>query len=301
MGKIFIAGLMNIETTVAIPGFPLEYFPGYFPFYGLYTAASGVGWNVTKALKILGNQVEFATLIANDDNGVLARKTLSDAGVSDRLVLDQMDETAQSVILYAPDGRRQIHVDLKDIQDQKYPRNLVERTIKDCDLAVICNINFARPFLPIAREAGKRIATDVHAIASPNDEYEQDFMANAHILFLSDERLPDTPEQVAKDLIARFHTEIIVIGLGGKGALMAVRKDDFMGRFDPVYTRPLVNTIGAGDALFSSFVDGFIRTKDPYTSIHRAMVFASYKIGEKGAAEGFLNKADLDDWVSREG
>jgi hypothetical protein len=27
------------------------------------------------------------------------------------------------------------------------------------------------------------------------------------------------------------------------------------------------------------------------------MVFASYKVGEKGAAEGFLTGADLDDWV----
>jgi len=299
MGKIFIAGLMNIETTVAIPGFPLEYYPGYFPFYGLYTAASGVGWNVTKALTTLGNQVEIASLIADDDNGVLVRKTLSDAGISDHLVLDQLDATAQSVILYAPDGRRQIHVDLKNIQDQEYPIDLVEKPIRNCDLSVICNINFARPFLKLARDAGKWIATDVHAISDLDDDYNRDYMAHAQVLFLSDETLPDSPERVARDLMKRYQNEIIVIGLGSKGALMAMRKDDFVGRFDPVYTRPVVNTIGAGDALFSSFLDGFLRTKDPYNALRRAMVFASYKIGEKGAAEGFLSREELDEWQKK--
>ena len=299
MGKFFIAGLMNIETTVAIPGFPLEYFPGYFPFYGLYTAASGVGWNISKALTTLGNEVTFASLIAADDNGVLARKTLSDAGIPDDLVLDQLDATAQSVILYAPDGRRQIHVDLKNIQKQKYPIDLVENPIKNCDLAVICNINFARPFLKFAHDAGKWIATDVHAISDLNDDYNRDYMAQAQILFVSDETLPDSPERVVRDLMARYQNEIIVIGLGSKGALMAVRKDDFLGRFSSVYTRPLVNTIGAGDALFSSFIDGYLRTKDPYKALRRAMVFASYKIGEKGAAEGFLTKPELEEWQKK--
>jgi ribokinase len=299
MGKFFIAGLINIETTVAINGFPLEYIPAHFPFYGLFTAASGVGLNIAKALTSLGNQVDFASLVSADDNGFLARKTLTDVGISDDLVLNQLEATAQSVILYAPDGRRQIHVDLKNIQNQEYPIKLVEKPIQNCDLAVICNINFARPFLELARDAGKWIATDVHAISDLDDDYNRDYMGHAQILFVSDEKLPDSPERVSRDLMDRYKNEIIVIGLGGKGALMAIRKDDFIGRFEPVYTRPVVNTIGAGDALFSSFLDGFLRTKDPYQALRRAMVFASYKIGEKGAAEEFLSRTELDYWVSK--
>jgi len=92
-----------------------------------------------------------------------------------------------------------------------------------------------------------------------------------------------------------------VIGLGEKGALLAVRKDGFVGRFPAVYTRPVVNSIGAGDALFSAFLDGYMRTYDPFAALRRAMVFASYKIGEKGAAEGFLSEEELDSWVDRVG
>lgn len=297
MARIFVAGLINIETTVSIDGFPLDYFPVRYPFYGLHTAISGVGWNIARALTTLGNSVDFASLIGGDANGQLARQGLAVAGIHDGLVLDALESTAQSVILYDPDGRRQIHVDLKDIQSQAYPTHLAQGAIRYCDLAVICNINFARPLLEIAQEAGKPIATDVHALSDLEDTYNNEFMGAAMILFLSDDSLPDTPEAVAQYLLGRFKVDILVIGLGEQGALLAVRADDFVGRFPAVRTRPVVNTIGAGDALFSAFLDRYTRGGDPYSALKAAQVFASYKIGAKSAAEGFLTPDEMDAWV----
>ena len=299
MARLFVAGLVNVETTVAIDGFPLNYFPVRYPFYGLHTAVSGVGWNIARALTTLGDSVDFASLIGGDANGQLARQGLAVAGIHDGLVLKALEATAQSVILYDPHGRRQIHVDLKDIQSQAYPTHLVEGAIRHCDLAVICNINFARPLLAIAQEAGKPIATDVHALSDMEDTYNSEFMEAATILFLSDDSLPDTPEAVAKYLLRRFKAAIVVIGLGEKGALLAVRADDFVGRFPAVRTRPVVNTIGAGDALFSAFLDRYTRGGDPYAALKAAQIFASYKIGAKGAAEGFLTQDELDAWVAQ--
>ncbi len=70
---------------------------------------------------MLGNQVDFASLIGGDDNGLLVRKALKGDGIGDDLILSTVNETAQSVIIYDPKGKRQIHTDLKDIQDQSYP------------------------------------------------------------------------------------------------------------------------------------------------------------------------------------
>ena len=299
MARFFVAGLINVETTVAIDGFPLDYFPVRYPFYGLHTAVSGVGWNIARALTTLRDSVDFASLIGGDANGQLARQGLAVTGIHDGLVLEALEDTAQSVILYDPHGRRQIHVDLKDIQSQAYPTHLAEAAIRHCDLVVICNINFARPLLAIAQAAGKPIATDVHALSDLEDVYNSEFMGAATILFLSDESLPDTPEAVADDLLGRFDAAIVVIGLGEKGALLAVRADDFIGRFPAVRTRPVVNTIGAGDALFSAFLDRYTRGGDPYAALKAAQTFASYKIGAKGAAEGFLNQDELDAWVAQ--
>lgn len=285
---------------MAIDGFPLDYFPVRYPFNSLHTAVSGVGWNIARALTTLGNSVDFATLIGGDNNGQLVSQGLANASIDDGLVLSTLDATAQSVILYDPAGRRQIHVDLKDIQSQSFPSHLAEAAIRQCDLAVICNINFARPLLAVAKQACKPIATDVHALADLDDDYNRDYMQAATILFLSDESLPDAPESVAQHLLGRYSASIVVIGLGAQGAILAVRADDFIGRFLPVHTRPVVNTIGAGDALFSAFLDRYLRQRDPYAALQAAQVFASYKIGEKGAAEGFLTPDELDQWVIKD-
>jgi len=299
MTRFFVAGLINIETTLAIDGFPLEYSPDNYPFFGIQTTVSGVGFNIAKALTRLGNRVDFASLIGKDGNGGLVRKRLNEEGISDDLVLSHLEETAQSVIIYEKGGRRQIHTDLKDIQEHSFPTKSAEAALKKCDLAVICNINFSRPLLGLAKEMGKPIATDVHAQSSLDDGYNKDYFEAADILFLSDEKLPGSPESVAREVMDRFSANIFVIGLGDKGALMAVRDDDFIGQFDAVKTRSVVNSIGAGDALFSAFLDRYMKTGDPYTAIREAMVFASYKIGEKGAAHGFLTSEELDDWVKK--
>ena len=298
MGRFFVAGLINLETTVAIDGFPLDYFPVRYPFFGLRSAVSGVGYNLAKALTVLGNEVVFASLTGTDGNGDLVRKALSESRIRDGLVLNLLDETPQSVILYDPQGRRQIHVDLKDIQDRTYPVSRhTETAIQSCDLAVICNASFTRPLLALAWQEGKRIATDLHALSDLDDPYNREYMEAAEILFLSDEALPVAPEDTARALLGRTHAEIVGIGLGGQGALLAVRKDDFIGRFPAVETRPVVNTIGAGDALFSAFLHSYCRDHDPYRAIQAAQVFASYKIGETGAAHGFLGAEELDSLI----
>jgi ribokinase len=138
------------------------------------------------------------------------------------------------------------------------------------------------------------IATDVHTISDIHDEYNRDFMGAAHILFMSDEALPASPEDWSRQITNTYGTEILVIGLGRHGVLLTVREDHFSERIPAVHTRPVVNTIGAGDALFSGFIHFYTRDQDPYEAIRKAILFASYKIGEKGAAEGFLTHDELE-------
>ena len=144
----------------------------------------------------------------------------------------------------------------------------------------------------------KVIATDVHVISNLYDGYNQDFMRYADILFMSDEGLPCHPVEWVKELLNVYGTEIIAVGLGREGVLLSVKRDNFIERIPAVYTRDVVNTIGAGDAVFSSFVHFYNKTGDPYEAIKKAVVFASYKIGSHGAAEGFLDENSLNELCS---
>ncbi len=57
MSKVFIAGLINIETTLQVDGFPISYAPVRYPFNGVNSSVSGVGYNIARALTRLGDQV----------------------------------------------------------------------------------------------------------------------------------------------------------------------------------------------------------------------------------------------------
>ena len=291
---ILVAGLTNIEITLRVESFPIQYTPVNYPFFGVSSSVSGVGYNVTKALTVLGNDVRFLSMTGKDPARTLVREALLNDCIAGDTVLDMLDQTPQSVIIYDQTGRRQINVDLKDIQQRTYPPEVFDAALAESSLAVLCNINFSRPYLRKAWLAGKLVATDVHAISDLEDAYNADYMRYAGILFMSHEKLPCTPELWARQVIDRYGTEIVVIGLGADGALMSVKSHHFLERIAAVPMRAVRNTIGAGDALFSAFVHVYNQTQNPYESIRKAMVFASYKIGSTGAADGFLSASQLE-------
>jgi acarbose 7IV-phosphotransferase len=294
MNKILVSGLINIETTLRVDCFPINYEPVRFPFHGIHSTVSGVGFNVAKALSTLGSRISLLSMVGQDLGGQLALKSLEAAGLPYRDVIDSLPHTPQSVIMFDTEGKHMINTDLKDIQEAAYPMDAFEVILRNSSMAVLSNINFSRPFLRKARQAGKPVATDVHAIADLDDDYNREFMEAADILFMSDERLPCSPEEWAQLVMDRFSAEVLVIGLGAQGALLSVRRDGSITSYPAVHTRRVINTIGAGDALFSAFIHFYHNHSDPYYALKIAMLFASYKIGEHGAADGFLDEAGLE-------
>lgn len=294
MGDILVAGIVNLETTVRIDGFPLDYEPARYPFFGINSAVSGVGFNVAKALTALGNRVRLVSLRGADPPSRLAAEALEGAGIEPTYVLELLAQQPQSVVLYDPQGRRQIHVDIKNAQEIVYPAERFDSAIVGCSLAVLGNANFTRPLLARARSAGVPIATDIHAIADLDDPYNRDYMDAADILFMSHERLPCQPERWVELLLERCRAAVAVVGMGAAGALLGVRREGVLRRVPAAQAPSLVSTVGAGDALFAAFLDAYLRTADPHRAIERAVVFAAHKLAVAGAAQGFLTAPELD-------
>ena len=293
MAQILVAGLVNLETTLRVDGFPIDYHPVSYPFFGIGAAAAGVGYNVSKALAVLSNDVNLLSLLGDDPAGALVRSALAAAGLESDGVIAMLPQSCQSVILYDAAGKRQIFTDLKNIQNCRYPELRFEAALAKAAGCVLCNINFARPFLVRARAAGKPIASDVHALSDLDDAYNADFMQAANILFMSHEQLPAPPAEWARAVMARYAPEVLVIGMGAEGALLAERTTDVLAHLPAVALRPIVSTVGAGDALFGCFVDGYWRGMRAHAALARAMRFAAWKIGVASASEGFLTPAEL--------
>ncbi|MBI3158348.1 MAG: carbohydrate kinase family protein [Chloroflexi bacterium] len=295
MVNILVSGLINIETTVGVEEFPIPYSPVEYNFFGVDATVSGVGYNVSKALTRLGDRVSFLSVIGRDLAVASVRAEFAANYLSDEYVLEVAAQTARSVIFFDKEGRRKILVDLKDMQEQRYPMDIFERTIPSADLAVLCNINFSRPMLSAAAKAGKPIATDVHTISDLENEYDRDFMAAADILFMSHELLPAPPREFTAEVMKRYKPRVLVVGLGKQGALMRLRDDEQSYTYPAVDVRPVVNSIGGGDALFSAFVHYYFASQDPHAALKRSLVFAGYKVGARSASEGFLSSQRLEE------
>ena len=85
--------------------------------------------------------------------------------------------------------------------------------------------------------------------------------------------------------------------MGGKGALMYVKSDDKFYEL-PAYKAPkIINTVGAGDSLFSAFIHFYAKGLNPVECLKRAQAFAAYKIGFDGASEGFADEKTIEEMM----
>ena len=293
MSRILISGLVNTETTVQVRGFPIPYYPIDYPFFGIGTAVSGVGYNLSKALRTLGDDVTLLSMTGEDLPGETIRRELETIGVDTGAVKNCLKETPSSVVLYDSEGLRQIYCDLKDIQETAY--GFTPEVCRDADLVMACNINFNRPLLHAAKAAGKTVATDVHVLRDLRDDYNREFMECADILFLSDECIGEDYRSFLTELGRLYGNRIIVLGRGGKGAALYLPQEGTFHELPAVQVGPVVNTVGAGDALFSAFNHYYAKGSAPVEALQRAQIFASAKIGISGASKGFITEDRVEE------
>lgn len=293
--KILVSGLLNTETTTAVRGFPIHYYPIDYAFFGVNTAVSGVAFNLAKALKTLGDEVQLASMTGHDFAAAYIRDALQELDISTQYVQPKLRQTPSSVVLYDPDGKRQIYCDLKDIQETAYAFNA--SILEGIDLVAACNINFNRPLLHLAKQTGKIIATDVHVLSDIYDEYNREFMEQADILFLSDEAVGDNYRAFMEQLVDAYPCRIIVMGRGAKGAAIYLRDTGELTEMPATSAGTVVNTVGAGDALFSAFLHYYTKGLAPLDALQRAQIFATHKITVSGASNGFVSEQTVEEWV----
>ena len=138
------------------------------------------------------------------------------------------------------------------------------------------------------------VATDLHEIRSLDNPYDADYLARAAVLFFSGELLPVPAEEFVAQVWDRADPRVVGVGLGLRGALLA--RPGCPPRLIPARSlRPVVSTIGAGDALFAAFLHFHGRLGDPIAAMERAVAFAAWKVGEASASAGFLSEAAVED------
>jgi ribokinase len=292
-----VAGFVQLETIVKVDGFPLPYKQFESIADNINTNIGGAGFNEAMALRWLGNDVDFMSMVARhmSRRQIEAYLKINDVNLSTNYVLPLLEGMPTSVILYSK-GKKQIFEDVKDIRSVEYDLDILESRIQDKDMVLISNCNFCRPIIGLAKKYNKPLAVNVRSIRDDRIVRKEDFLSAADILYLRDDDIEGEPYEYINKCVEKYNNEIIIMGVGDKGAILYTREDGSYLEYKPVKTNEIVNTIGAGNALFSAFLHYYLKTKDAKESIKNALLFASYKIGFEGTSNGFMTEEQIAQW-----
>lgn len=297
MGKFMVAGFVQYETIVKVEELPVPYRQFESSRDLIYTDMGGTGFDEAMALRWLGNDVDFMSMVARNmsNRQIAAYLHINNVDLKTDYVLPTLDGMPTSVVLYCK-GQKQTFEDVKDIRTAEYDYDLFESQIKDKDMVLISNCNFCRPLIRLAQKYNKPLAVNVRSMRAEKIEQKKDFLSAADILYISDDDLDSDPYDCINECREKYNPQIVVVGIGARGVILYTREDNSVLEYKSVKTNEVVNTVGAGNALFSAFLHYYVKTGDAKESIKNALLFASYKIGFVGTTNGFMTEEQIEQW-----
>lgn len=296
MGKFLVAGILQNETIVNVDTIPIPFKPVTDTFQSIHTSLGGDSYNEALALKSLGDFVDYFSMIGKEASAAVLSSPENEITLYTDYILPKLSATPAAVIFYDKQKNTQIFEDIKDMRDTPYDLPLFVKQLPTADMVVLANANFCRPLLRASIDAGKKIAVKIRCFRKENEQYNEDFLSNAHILYMGDDNLDEDPYDFVKYIVGKYNPEIVILGLGAKGVLIYSRYADSYAHYNSIKTNEVVNTLGAGNALFSCFLHYYNQTHDAAYSIKNALIFASYKIGFEGTSNGFMTERQIEDW-----
>ncbi|MCR5503563.1 MAG: carbohydrate kinase family protein [Lachnospiraceae bacterium] len=298
MSKFIVAGIIQIETIVKVGSIPIEFSPVTSVPDTIFTSAGGDAFNESLALRWLGDKVDLLSVVGRNQDMSILNPLDREITLNTDYILPIIKSTPTQVVLYDRNRKEQIFEDIKDLRDAEYRMAMVPPMVAASDMVVLSNANFCRPFIETAKQFERKIAVNIHTYLEEKEVYNKDFLENASILYFSDDTIKTDPFDFVKGIADRYGTDIIILGQGAKGLILYDRRRGINVHYDTVRTNEVVNTTGAGNAMFACFLHYYQETGDSVLSIKNAMLFASYKIGYMGTSNGFMTVEQLEQWRS---
>lgn len=296
MSKFLVGGILQRETIVKVDAIPIRYMPVTDTFRSIHTSVGGDSYNEAIALKWLGNEVDFFSMIGRDENVTILNSSGNEVELQTDFILPRLSATPEAVIFYDRKRNQQIFEDIKDMRDVPYALDLFANQLNSADFVVLANANFCRPLLEASVLAGKKIAVNIRNFRHETERYNKPFLQNATVLYLSDDNLDEDPYDFVKYIVNKYHPEVVILGQGANGVMIYSGTLNTYAHYNSVKTNEVINTVGAGNALFSCFLHYYNETNDPVYSIKNALLFASYKIGFDGTSNGFMTQEQIENW-----
>ncbi len=251
---VLVLGGAGVDTIVYVPELPLAFADSYM-VPRIEMRAGQTGDFVALGLSALGLRTHHLDMIGADHPGDLIRALHRDRGIPFTEV-PLPGGTKRAVNLVGPDGRRlSLYDDSRSHEADRLPEETVRalaRASRHAHVSITYPCAFA---LPLLREAGLTISTDLHNWDGSN-AYHEPFAYEADVVFVSTTALAK-PEQTMRQIAERGRAQVVVATAGAEGAYLLA---DGELTHVPVVTppAPVVDSNGAGDAFASGFLLGWL-------------------------------------------
>lgn len=296
MGKFLVAGVVQRETIVKVDNIPIGYMGITERPNTIFTSTGGDAYNESLALKWLGNSVDLMSMVGEGESMDLVNPPGCEVELVTDYVLPRLADTPIAVLFYDENRKQQIFEDIKNLGDVPYDLALFRERAKRAEMLVVSDANFCRPLIGIGKELRKPIAVNIREYTEEKAYFNEDFLKGGDILYISDDRLVGDPYEFVKLLAAKYRPQIIILGQGAAGLILYDKNKNIIAHYNTVKTHKTVNTVGAGNALFSCFLHFYNKTKDSVFAVKNAMLFASYKIGFMGTSSVFMTEEEISLW-----
>ncbi|MFJ8752414.1 adenosine kinase [Streptomyces sp. NPDC102441] len=257
---VLVLGGAGVDTIVHVPELPLPFADSYMIRPGIETRAGQSGDFVALGLDALGLRTHHLDMIGADHEGDLVRTLHRERGIP-LTEAPLASGTKRAVNLVGPDGRR---LSLYDATRTHESDRFEESTVRELATGTRhAHVVITQPCaftLPVLREAGATISTDLHNWDGA-DAYHETFALQSDLVFLSTTALTD-PERTMRDIADRGRARIVVATAGADGSYLLY--DDEL-THTPAVTppAPVVDSNGAGDAFASGFLLGLLNGEHP--------------------------------------
>lgn len=288
---VVVVGNVGIDTNVYLHGGDID-FSVESNFTENIDYVGQAGGYASRGFAQLGKRTAFIGYVGDDYSGRFIREEFARDGIDTTALFVDPWGTSRSINFMYQDGRRKNFYDGKGHMHLEPDLEICKTVLAESKLAHFNIPNWARYLLPIAKELGLTVACDIQDVVSVNDDYRQDFIQYADILFFSAANLD--PTALMEAFLEAKPSQIVIVGMGAKGC--AVGTQDGIEFFPAVEMEaPVIDTNGAGDGLAVGFLSSFVL--DNYSlsdSILRGQITARYTCTQKACSSSLITPEKLE-------
>lgn len=236
---------------------------------GIGSTGAGKALPLTK----LGVANTLYSLIGPDDYGTGIKTFLAKENVNSILANDPKG-TERHINIMDRDGQRISMFVTQSSENFEHDEPVIKKLLQQSTLVVLNIIGYCRQLIPLVKQSGKPVWTDLHDYDGTSS-YHDDFIDASQYIHLSSDNLPHYRQVMER--LAKQGKELVICTHGKLGASLITKEEVWLEQ-PALENIPVVDSNGAGDSFFAGFLYAYLHNKPLQDCLKYGVVCGGYAI-----------------------